>query len=110
MKFFVSCLELKICTGRFSGTLLEDRVCNLSKSCLDFHLVESEAHFLLNCPAFCSLRNVWLEKLQLPLYFDLCNDIEKLKILFNCPDYLKPTAQYIKDAFDLRSKLLYAIS
>ena len=108
MKFITSCLEISICTGRYSGTALEDRVCPLTTFCSEQKLVETEVHFLLVFPAFDQLRKDWLSRIVVPHGFNLFSDMEKVKQLVNNPDLVKPTAQFIIDAFDSRSKLIYS--
>ena len=106
-KTLLSCLEIGISTGRFRGLPFEDRACYLSQYCMEHKLVETESHFLLTYPALSALKIDWLNKLQLPSDFNFYTDAEKLKVIFNNADYIKPTAQFIKDAFDHRSKLSY---
>ena len=106
-KFCVSCLELKICTGRYLQQPEAERVCKISDECLTRSLVESECHFLLTCPAYDDIRQAWLSKLDLPENFHLQTDYEKLAFLINQVDNVKQTAQFIVDAFNMRSRILF---
>ena len=104
-KFNVSCLELKICTGRYINQPETDRICTADLSCQELRIVESECHFLLTCPAYDTLRHAWLARLEVPENFDQLNDTEKIDIAINNIENVKPTAQFIVDAFNLRSRL-----
>ena len=53
------------------------------------------------------LRHAWLDKLNLPQSFYSLEDTEKIHTLLNDVNYVKHTAQFIVDAFNLRSKLIY---
>ena len=53
------------------------------------------------------LCHAWLDKLNLPQSFDSLEDTEKIHTLLNDVNYVKHTAQFIVDAFNLHSKLLY---
>ena len=108
-KFCLSCLELKICTGRYINQPESDRICTADRSCSEGGLVESECHFILTCPAYHLLRQTWLAKLKVPNNFEKLNDTEKLSIAINEIDNVKPTAQFIVDAFNLRSRILLCI-
>ena len=52
------------------------------------------------------MRQTWLAKLKVPDNFEKLNDTEKLSIAINEIDNVKPTAQFIVDAFNLRSRIL----
>ena len=106
-KFCVSCLELQICTGRYMRLPEAERVCKVSDSCTAESLVESEFHFLLACPAYLDIRQAWLSKLDLPENFDQFTNDNKLRILINEINNVKPTAQFIVEAFNMRSRLLF---
>ena len=106
-KFCLSCLELKIETGRYLHLPENERVCEVHDSCLEQALPESESHFLLFCPAYSSLRQKWLSKLELPENFQLFSLDKKLCTLINDANNVKQTAQYIIDAFNLRSNITF---
>ena len=106
-KFCTSCLELKICTGRYLQIPEAARVCKVTDRCSAQSLVETECHFLLACSGYSEIRQQWLSKLTLPDNFAELADISQLNILINNLNNVKPTAQFIVEAFDLRSKLLF---
>ena len=68
---------------------------------------QSECHFLLICPAYHLLRQAWLAKLEVPANFSQLGEIDKLKITTNDTKNVKLTAQFLIDAFSLRSRVLY---
>ena len=106
-KFCLSCLEIKIETGRYLHMPEAERLCEVDNTCLEQAVQECECHFLLFCPAYKDLRQAWLSKLELPVNFDLVSLDEKLVILINNASTVKQTAQFIIDAFNLRRKLLF---
>ena len=106
-KFCVSCLEIKICTGRYTRQPEPERVCKVSDHCSAQTLVETECHFLLSCPAYNDIRQTWLSKLDLPEGFGLLSDHEKLDAMINDINNVKQTAQFIIDAFNMRSRILF---
>ena len=53
------------------------------------------------------LRQALLSKLNLPDNFALLSEEQQLRLLINETDNVKPTAQFIVDAFNLRSKIIY---
>ena len=68
--------------------------------------VESEAHFLFHCEKYKTERDIWLSKMTIPHDFLLFNLETKLKIVLNEPLNVKLTAQFISNAFNIRSKIL----
>ena len=106
-KFCTSCLELKICTGRYMQVPEASRTCKVTARCTDESLVESECHFLLKCGGYSDLRRQWLSRLTLPDNFSELAETEQITIAINNLSNVKPTAQFIMEAFDLRSKLLF---
>ena len=81
-----------------------ERVCLV---CNEPNAVENELHFLLKCPAYDVIRRDLLSKIP-----DLDEDFlnwdsnRQLKLLSCDTSSVKLTAQYIIDAFDLRSTIL----
>ena len=106
-KFSTSCLELKICTGRYMQIPEAERICTVTPRCSALALVESEYHFLLECSGYRELRQSWLSKLQLPETFSHSTNAEKTSLVINNVNNVKLTAQFIVDAFDFRGRLLY---
>ena len=48
----------------------------------------------------------WLSKIKTPENFCDLPNAERLKIVLNCPENVKLTAQFLIDAFNKRSKLI----
>ena len=112
-KIRLGCLPIRLETGRYSRPrLLEnERICQV---CYQGNLtnnpyigeVESEVHFLFNCNRYKDLRKLWLERLTLTSDFCLLNVFQKLDIVLNHPENVKITAQFLINAYYLRSKTL----
>ena len=112
-KLRLGCLPIRLETGRYSRPrLLENericQVCYQSNVTSNPYIgeVEHEVHFLFNCNRYEDLRKLWLEKLTLTPDFCLLNVFQKLDIVLNHPENVKITAQYLINAYDLRSKTL----
>ena len=71
--------------------------------------VESETHFLFHCVKYEAKRGIWHEKMTLPNNFDNLPLETKLSTVLNDPQNVKFTAQFILNAFNLRSKILSKI-
>ena len=111
-KIRLGSLELRIESGRFSRPRLEinERICLI---CRDANLsldlepqIETEAHFLFFCDYYKNLRNTWLADLVKPENFVNLDEGLKLSIVLNVPENVKKTAQFIINAYNLRSKKL----
>ena len=70
--------------------------------------IECEKHYLFSCTAYSNLRESWLSNLEKPDNFDSLDIQQKLEIVFNMTANIKPTANYILNAFETRSKILSA--
>ena len=105
-KLSVSCLELRVCTGRYTNTPEAARVCSVTEECGAGLHVESESHFLLYCVGYRQIRQQWLSNVNVPDNFNQLTDAEKIKVLINI-DNVKSTAQFIVEAFNLRNRLLF---
>ena len=109
-KLRLGCLELRIESGRYCRPPLDlaQRVCPVCEQ-LDGDgeaPVESELHFLYDCPLYSDLREQWLGKMQSLVPLQTMQEEEKLKCCLNNPCNVKSTAQFIVDAFNLRSKFV----
>ena len=111
-KLRLGSLEIRIESGRFSRPRLEihERICLL---CLDSKTqqgiepeIETEAHFLFSCGRYEILRRDWFSKIIKPENFDLLEEDSKLNTVLNLPENCKPTAQFITDAYSMRSRIL----
>ena len=105
----MSCLELRVCTGRYTNTPEAARVCSVTEECGAGLHVESESHFLLYCVGYRQIRQQWLSNVNVPNNFNQLTDAERIKVLINI-DNVKSTAQFIVEAFNLRNRLLFWIS
>ena len=102
----LAALPLRLETGRYERPRLpeQDRLCPSCKSKQD---VENEEHFVFFCNQYHFLRQKWLAELEKPPnFFELITD-DKFKLIFNKPENVKITAQYIVNCFDVRSKIIF---
>ena len=68
--------------------------------------MESEFHLIFQCSAYNELRQKWLQKINTPENFANLEICHKLKIVLNEAENVKFTAQFIIDAFNIRSKIV----
>ena len=103
-KIRLGSLELRIETGRYSRPRLHEE----ARTCLvcNNQEIENEAHFLFNCQTYQAERLAWTQKLTVPDNFLNLPVIEKLDLVLNTHSNVKPTAQYIINIFDKRSKIV----
>ena len=111
-KLRLGSLELRIKSGRFSRPPLEIHKC-VCFVCRDTNLgldlqpeIETEAHFLFFCGHYDNLRNAWLADLVKPENFQNLDEGSKLSVVLNAPENVKKTAQFIINAYNMRSKKL----
>ena len=78
------------------------------KACCDGISVANELHSYFQCGLYADLRRVWISKLNVPANFHELSAAEKFQLIFNKPENVKTTAQYIIDAFNKRSKIVNA--
>ena len=111
-KIRLGSLAIRIESGRFSRPRLEihQRICLL---CRDTNIseglepcVETEYHFVYVCSKYNNLRNSWLADLVKPDNFENLDQGSKLGIALNLPENIKPTAQFIISAYNMRSKII----
>ena len=110
-KICLGSLELRIESGRFCRPRLEihERTCQVCEIETESAEIETEFHFMFLCNRYVQLRRAWMAKLKLPENFIDLPDHEKLDIVFNEPDNVKPTARFIIDAYSMRGKLIYKL-
>ena len=101
-----SCLELRICTGRYQRLPEVDRICQVTEQCEANAEVENEFHFALHCSGYTDIRQQWMDSLILPDNFDQLTDTGKMAVLIDLPN-VKLTAQFIVEAFKQRAKILF---
>ena len=105
----LGCLEIRLETARFSRPILEEslRICLVcEQGTSGDQKIENEYHFIFVCSKYEELRTEWLNKLVLPDNFDNLPDSEQLSTVLNVPENIKPTAQFLIDAYGVRSKIL----
>ena len=83
----------------------ENRVCVFCEN--NDNEVENEDHFIFRCPAYDNLRNTLFETIEKPQNFNLMTLGDKLKILLDNPKNISPTANFIFNALDKRSKMSF---
>ena len=118
-KLRLGCLPVRLETGRYSIPRLteEERVCLVCRdSLVDVQQdpegpagagpVESEVHFLFDCEPYRHERLTWMQKMTLPPNFLQLDLTAKLKLVLNDTSHVKPTAQFITNAFEIRRKIL----
>ena len=107
------CLSIRIELGRFSRPQLpeNERIClacivNPDLSIVPTPEIENEYHFIFECNRYKEIRDIWLSKLDLPSNFNNSQHCEKLQIVLNEQHNVKLTAQFILDAYNIRSKVI----
>ena len=105
-QFRCGILPLALETGRFTNTVEQERLCLLCNR----NEIESEMHFLLECPKYETLREEYVRIVSEEfINFRLLSIEEKLTVLMS-DKLIKTTAKYIFDCFDLRRHSLYTES
>ena len=101
-KFRAGILQLHIETGRYNGTKLEDRLCNMC----DDNSVEDELHFLCICPFYNNVRKAMYENVSaLNLDFpQMSNDQKFIELMSN---HNLKVCKYLKVAWEKRREALY---
>ena len=86
----LGCLPIGFETGRYSRPILIEnertcQICTNNDISNNEHVneVENEVHVLFNCNRYAQLRNMWIEKLTLPIDYRLLNSYEKLYVVLN---------------------------
>ena len=107
-KISIPCLQLRIETGRHDNIPREERLCNLCNC----NRTEDETHFLLDCPSFSSIRDMFFSKLEPKITFLRLKSHESLlSHLMNSTDYFIniQLISVISTCFELRDKLISGI-
>merc|ERR1711942_305769 len=94
---------IRIETGRFERPRLAvfERLC---PSCDDGQSIENEEHFIFYCSKYSDLRQKWIDQLQKSDEFSDLETSEKFRMIFDKPENIKSSAQFIINIFYLRSK------
>ena len=105
VKLRISSHELRIETGRYDKIPREERLCNLCNS----NKIEDETHFLLDCPRYSSIRDMFFSKIESKIPFLRLLSYETLiSHLMNSTDYYIniQLISFISSCFELRDKLV----
>ena len=100
-QFRVGILPIRLETGRYVGESIEDRICKLC----NHETVESEYHFLMNCPRYDDLRSNIFQDILDENEFCSLGENDKLKFLLD--NFPRKTAKYIVAAFTRRKQTFY---
>lgn len=101
-KFRTGILQLRIETGRFNQTKVEDRICQLC----DTSEIEDEQHFLCSCPLYNEHRQCLFASalLRCP-EFSIMQVSDKFTFLMtNCD---REVLKFLKKAWEVRKQILY---
>ena len=103
-KFRIGNLPLRLETGRYCKPFIPEdrRTCQLCEG----DNIENEYHFLFECIAYQRFRAQWLDRLKLPGNFKDLTAFEKMGLVLNNPDNVRPTSSFITDIFNLRNEIL----
>ena len=108
VKLRISSHKLRIETGRYDNIPRDERLCNLCNC----NRIEDETHFLLDCPSFSSIRDMFFSKLEPKIPFVRLQSHESLlSHLMNSTDYFIniQLISFISTCFELRDKLIPGI-
>ena len=101
MKLRISSQKLLIETGRYNNITRNERVCNVCNC----KTIEDEIHFLLDCPSYSSLRDMFFTKIEPSLPFTrLLVKETLLSHIMNSTDYFINTqlTSFVSSCFELR--------
>ena len=97
----VSCLPLRVETGRYVGEPPEQRLCSFCNQIQ----IEDERHFLIQCTFYNDIRTDVFNDQFSNIQFNILNDVEKLRYLVkNVP---RKVAKYIVKSYMRRRNALY---
>ena len=105
VKLRISSHKLLIETGRYDNIPRNERMCNVCNR----KTIEDEIHFLLDCPSYSSLRDMFFSKIEPSLPFTRLLVKETLLLhIMNSTDYFINTQliSFVSSCFQLRDKLL----
>ena len=102
-QFRCGILPIRVETGRYVGELLEERLCRFC----DLQSVETECHFLINCPFYNDIRtNIFKNILQSPAFIQFDNATQLNYLMRNHP---RNAAKYLTSAIFRRKQTIYAV-
>ncbi len=99
-------LSLKVETGRFQDIPVEYRLCTMCEE----NAIETESHFLLYCSKYNQLRYQFVSTLNglFTLYPNLYYSDDEFKlIVLMSNEYVKSTAKFIWECFNIRRSNMY---
>ena len=97
-------LPLRIETGRFTNLPVNERKCVF---CSD-DKVESEVHFLFECPLYTTLRTSFYSEMEaLQNNFSILSNENKLKTLFSSSKFIRKFSSFLDNCYRKRSSELY---
>jgi len=105
VKLRISSHKLRIETGRYDKIPRDDRLCSLCNC----NKIEDEAHFLLDCPSYSSIRDRFFFIIELKIIFlRLLSHETLLSHLMNCTDYFIniQLISFVSSCFEQRDKLV----
>ena len=108
VKLRIGCHNLRVETGRYDKTPLEERICPLCTG----NEIEDETHLLLDCQRYSSMRDIFLSKIETKI-----DEIRKLSRenlisqLMNSNDYYVNLRliMFISSCFEMRNKLIWPL-
>ena len=92
--------------GRYERPKLPEHA-RFCQACSDGISVENEEHYIFYCKIYHEIRQIWLGKVMVPENFHQLPLPEKFKLVFEVPQNVKVTAQFISDAYNARSKVIF---
>ena len=101
-RFRCSSHRLEIEQGRQNGTLLENRICKLCEADGEI-IIEDEYHFLLNCPRYDGLREIYIPKEYME---NKSYNTFIILMSTECEQTIKSVASFIVAAINQRNKYL----
>ena len=101
-KFRTGILQLRIETGRFNQTKVEDRICQLC----DTSEIEDEQHFLCSCPLYNEHRQCLFASalLRCPEFSIMQVSDKFIFLMTNCD---REVLKFLKKAWEVRKQILY---
>ena len=108
MKLRISSRKLRIETGIYDNIPRDERLCTLCKC----NRIEDETHFLLDCPSFSSIREMFFSKLEPKIPFLRLQSHETLlSHLMNSNDHFIniQSISFTSSCFELRDKQIFGI-
>ena len=97
-------LPLRVETGRFTNTNIEDRMCRMCG------ILEDEVHFIFECSLYAQLRMDFYNAISSHVNVTALSNVEKLRIFMQEPIVLNKFGTYLKNCFYKRNLFMYNTS